>query len=457
METWVKKELSGWGRHPRLEAEVARPERQREVVAALADRAGRPVLAQGLSRSYGDVALLENGRVILTRRLDRMLDFDPATGWLKCEAGVSIQEIIETFLPRGFFLPVVPGTWFVTVGGAIGNDIHGKSHHVHGTFSDHVRAIELLTASGDIVRCGPDEEPELFWATVGGIGLTGIILTAEIQLIPVAGPWIVQESVRCENLAHFFEVSGQSGGFSHTVTWIDCVTKGKALGRGILQRGGHAPAGVAGDEGVLGKVKAGLSPLLQVPMDGPNWLLNAATIRLFNEAYFRKHPKGQVDSVIHYQPFFFPLDFVKDWNRIYGDRGFLQYQLVVPPDPEHRAIRDVLEAITASGMGSFLAVIKEFGDQVHGGLSFPRPGVTLALDFAFQGQRLLDLCDRLDDIVSDAGGRVYLGKDARLSRGHFRRQYPDWERWRAVKDRWDPNQVFQSALGQRLGLCGGGK
>ncbi len=457
MDTWVKKELYGWGRHPRLVAEVARPERQREVVADLAYRDGKPVLAHGLGRSYGDVALLENGRVILTRRLDRMLDFDPVSGWLKCEAGVSIQEIIETFLPRGYFLPVVPGTWFVTVGGAIGNDIHGKSHHVDGTFCDHVRTIELLTASGEIVRCSATEEPELFWATVGGIGLTGIILTAEVRLIPVAGPWIVQEAVRCENLAHFFEESGKSAAFTHTVTWIDCVTQGKALGRGILQRGGHAPAGVEGHEGALGKLKAGLSPFLQVPMDGPNWLLNTATIRLFNEAYFHKQPKGQSNSVIHYQPFFFPLDFVKDWNRVYGDRGFLQYQLVVPPDPEHRIIRQVLETITASGMGSFLAVIKEFGDQVHSGLSFPRPGVTLALDFAHQGQPLLDLCNRLDDIVSDAGGRVYLGKDARLSMTHFRRQYPEWETWRAVKDRWDPNQVFQSALGQRLGLCGGGK
>lgn len=457
METWTTQELYGWGRSPRLTAEVARPERQREVGAALADRGGKPVLAHGLGRSYGDVALIENGRVILTRRLDRMLDFDPETGWLRCEAGVSLEEIVKTFLPRGFFPPVVPGTWFVTVGGAIGNDIHGKSHHVDGTFCDHVRRIELLTASGDIVACGPDEEPELFWATVGGIGLTGIILTAEIRLNRVAGPWIVQESVRVENLEHFFEESARSAAFSHTVTWIDCATRGKGMGRGILQRGGHAPEGVVGRDGLLGKVKSTISPLLQMPVDGPNWLLNQASIRLFNEAYFRKHPKGQVDGVIHYQPFFFPLDFVKDWNRGYGPRGFLQYQLVVPPDPDHTVMRAALDTITKSGMGSFLAVIKEFGDQMHGGLSFPRSGTTLALDFGHAGQPLLDLCDRLDDLVSDAGGRVYLGKDARLSRRHFRRQYPEWEAWRAVKDRWDPQQVFQSALGQRLGLCGGGQ
>lgn len=457
MDRWAEQTLWGWGRHPRLPAQVARPERIAEVTAALNDRQGQPLLAHGLGRSYGDAALIENGRVVLTRRLDRMLDFDPQTGWLKCEAGVSILDLVKTFLPRGFFPPVVPGTQFVTLGGAIANDIHGKNHHCDGTICDHIRRIELLTASGEIVACGPDLEPELYWATVGGLGLTGVILTVEIKLAAVHGPYIDGESIRVENLDEFFAVSAESGDFSHTVTWIDCVTRGKSMGRGIFMRGRHAGPDVDPPSDVMGKVTAGLSPLLDVPVDGPGWLLNKASIKLFNTAYFHKQPKGRTAGIQHYEPFFFPLDFVRNWNRIYGARGFLQYQLVVPPDPDQRAIRAVLDAITASGMGSFLAVIKEFGDAVHGGLSFPQPGVTLALDFANYGAPLYDLLDRLDDIVADAGGRVYLGKDARLGRDHFRRMYPEWAAWKAVRDRWDPDNVFQSTLGQRLGLCGGAR
>jgi decaprenylphospho-beta-D-ribofuranose 2-oxidase len=225
------------------------------------------------------------------------------------------------------------------------------------------------------------------------------------------------------------------------------------MGRGIFMRGRHAtPEAAPAGPGVGERLKAAASPVLEVPLDAPGWLLNNVTIRAFNEAYFRKQLKPRTNSVVHYEPFFFPLDFVRDWNRLYGPRGFLQYQLVVPPDPEHRAIRTVLEQITASGMGSFLAVIKEFGERVHGGLSFPAPGVTLALDFPNYGQPLFELLDRLDDVVAEAGGRVYLCKDARLKRAQFRRMYPEWESWRAVRDRWDPDGVFQSELGRRLGL-----
>ncbi len=450
MQRWSEMELHGWGRYPRITSECARPERRADVVAALADRSGLPVLAHGLGRSYGDVALVRDGRVVLTRRLDRMLDFDPETGWLWCEAGVSIEDLIRVFLPRGWFPPVVPGTQFVTLGGAIANDIHGKNHHVDGTFCDHVRRFELLTASGEIVRCEPGSP--LFDATVGGLGLTGLILSVELKLCPVAGPWVETESVRVENLDHFFEVSAGSVDFSHTVSWIDCVTSGRSLGRGIFMRGRHAPAGVDPTPGLLGRVSDLVSPFLDVPLDGPPWLMNGLTMRAFNEAYFRKQRKGETRAVTNFQPFFFPLDFVGNWNRIYGSRGFLQYQLVVPHDPEHRAIRTVLEEITRARMASFLAVIKEFGETDHGGLSFPRPGVTLALDFANHGAPLLELLDRLDAVVAEAGGRVYLGKDARLPIERFRQMYPGWGDWKAVRDEHDPDRVFQSELGRRLGL-----
>ena len=232
-----------------------------------------------------------------------------------------------------------------------------------------------------------------------------------------------------------------------------CAARGARLGRGIFMRGRHSEE--IPSPRLLGRLERLASPFLRLPVDAPSGLMNRFTIRAFNESYFRKHPKGSLEQIVHYAPFFFPLDFVRDWNRVYGPKGFLQYQLVVPPDPDHRAIRAVLEEISESGMGSFLAVIKEFGEQFHGGLSFPRPGVTLALDFPNYGAPLFALLERLDAIVVEAGGRVYLGKDARLPRETFQKMYPEWEQWRAVRDEWDPAGVFSSMLGARLGLCGG--
>lgn len=446
---WATKQLAGWGRYPIVETEVSRPERRSELIAALDERGDKPLLAYGLGRSYGDSPLLADGRQVLTGRVDRMLDFDPQTGWLRCEAGVSLQEIIATFSPRGFFPPVVPGTQFVTVAGALANNIHGKNHHVAGCFGDHVRRVELLTASGDIVICDADNEPELFWATVGGLGLTGLILSLEVQLYPVETSAIEMESIRVENLDEFFEVSTESGGYTHTVSWVDCVKSGDAMGRGIFMRGRHAPRGVEAQTSFLDDIADFGQKLVDGRHFESNWLLNKATIRMFNEAYFRKHPPGMHESVVGYGPFFFPLDAVDNWNYAYGKRGFLQYQMVVP---EREAARAVLEVVSDSGMASFLAVIKEFGDQEHGGLSFPQAGVTLALDFPNFGRPLFEMLDRLDDIVVAAGGRVYLGKDARLSKENFRKMYPEWEKWKAVRDKWDPERVFQSELSKRLGL-----
>jgi len=454
MDRWAEQTLTGWGRFPSIRGLAARPERRRDVEQALSDRDEAPVLAFGRGRSYGDAALIQDGRTLLTQRLDRIISFDPRTGWLRCEAGVSLKTLVDLFVPRGFFPPVVPGTQFVSVGGAIANDIHGKNHHVDGTFSDHIRNVELLTAAGEIVICDARQESDLFWATVGGLGLTGIILAVDVKLAPIHNPWMQMESIRVENLDHFFEVSAESKGFSHTVSWIDSVSKGASLGRGIYMRGRHAEPGTTESVGLVAKAAAAVSPLLDVPFNGPNWLMNGLTMKAFNTAYFHKHPKGMKSVVSHYEPFFFPLDFVRNWNRIYGSRGMLQYQLVVPHDPEHTAVRDVLQTVTDAGLASFLSVIKEFGDDVHGGLSFPAPGVTLALDFPNSGQPLYEMLDRLDDIVADAGGRVYLGKDARLSKAHFQRMYPHWEAWKDIRDQWDPDHVFQSELGRRLGLSG---
>ncbi|MGC6417391.1 MAG: FAD-binding protein [Bradymonadia bacterium] len=454
MTVWAEQELNGWGRYPRRLMNAARAERLKDLPKVLQARENSPLINFGYGRSYGDAALLEGGRAVLTRRLNRLIAFDPKTGWLRCEAGVSIKELNELFVPRGFFPPVVPGTQFVTAGGALANDIHGKNHHIDGSFSDHVRNVDILTASGEIVRCDAETEPELFWATAGGLGLTGMILALDLKMVPIGSPLIYQESIRVESLDHFFEVNADSQGFTHTVSWIDSVTKGAAMGRGIYMRGRHAEFGTEHSPSFLGRIAGALSPVLDVPINGPNWLMNQATMKAFNVAYFRKHPKGTLKGAVHYEPFFFPLDFVRNWNRIYGKRGMLQYQLVVPHDPDNRAIRKVLNEVTTAGMASFLSVIKEFGPQVHGGLSFPAPGITLALDFPNTGQALLDMLDRLDAIVIEHGGRVYLGKDARLTRPAFQQMYPQWETWKETRDRWDPNHIFQSDLGRRLGLSG---
>lgn len=448
---WVPRDIEGWGRYPVVEALVARPERLSEIHAALDDREDDAILAHGLGRSYGDVATLKGGRVILTSRLNRMLAFDEATGWLRCEAGVSIKEIIDTFVPRGFFPPVVPGTQFVTVGGALANNIHGKNHHVDGCWGDHVRRVELLLASGDVVICDRKNKPELFWATVGGIGLTGLILSMEVQLIPIENRYIEMESIRVNNLDEFFEVSAESAGFTHTVSWIDCVKTGKNMGRGIFMRGRHAQADVKAPVGTLDRMSSFVQGLADGRPLHSNHLLNRATITLFNEAFFRKTPAGRSSAVTDYIPFFFPLDAVDHWNYVYGSRGFLQYQMVVP---SRDAVREILKIISESGMASFLAVIKEFGDIDHGGLSFPTKGITLALDFPNFGMPLLEMLERLDAITVSVGGRVYLGKDARLSKASFRQMYGEWDKWKEVRDKWDPEHVFQSDLGRRLGLSG---
>ncbi|MBN2801317.1 MAG: FAD-binding oxidoreductase [Deltaproteobacteria bacterium] len=444
MSTWAEQSLHGWGHYPVHGALVARPESPAEVAQALREHQGRGLLAYGLGRSYGDAPLLEGGQVLRTERLDRMLSFDDSTGWARIEAGVTVEDLARTFAPRGWFPPVVPGTWYVTAAGALANDIHGKNHHLDGTWADHVRRVELLTASGEVVVCDAEREPDLFWATVGGLGLTGLILSMEVRMVPIPGPYIEVETVKVRDLDHFFQVSAESGGYSHTVSWIDTTTRGRGMGRGHFMRGRWTAE----------RPPAGLHlPRLTVPFDAPNALLNRATITLFNEAYYQRQRAARVRAITGYEPFFFPLDAVDGWNRAYGPRGFLQYQLVVPHDPERRAIRAVMEAVTRSGMASFLAVIKEFGDRIHPHLSFPRPGVTLAMDFPNRGRPLLDLFDRLDRIVLDAGGRLYLGKDARLSRDTFRAMYPEWEGWRALRDTWDPEGVFRSSLGRRLGLC----
>ncbi|MCK6232452.1 FAD-binding oxidoreductase [Stenotrophomonas indicatrix] len=409
-----------WGRYPRVEQRII-PVLDRNGALPLPSDGGT-VLAHGNGRSYGDSCLNPGATLLTSRGLDRFIDFDPATGIVSCEAGVTLADILDIALPRGWFLPVTPGTRYATVGGAIGNDVHGKNHHRAGTFCHHVRCIELLRSDGSRQQLTPADSSGLFAATAGGLGLTGFITWVELQLRRVPGPWIETESIRFDNLDEFFELSRDSAeGFEYTVAWIDCLAKGANLGRGHFLRGDHAP----GDAQAATPSSA---PRRSMPLVPPVSLVNRLTLRPFNTLYYWRQPARHARQISHYQSYFYPLDGINHWNRMYGPRGFLQHQCVLPPATARDATAALLAEIARSGRGSFLAVLKEFGDRPSPGLmSFPRPGTTLALDFPNDGPDLLKMLDRLDRIVSDAGGAVYPAKDARMSGALFRQAYPAWE------------------------------
>lgn len=405
-----------WGRYPRVE----------QRLVALADaHAPLPavdgsLLPHGNGRSYGDSCLNPGGTVLHTRGLDHFIAFDPATGVLRCEAGMLLGEILDVVVPQGWFLPVMPGTGFVTVGGAIANDVHGKNHAVAGSFGHHVRAFELLRSDGGRRVCRPDDADGWFRATVGGLGLTGLVTWAELQLRRIPGPWMAGESVRFACLQEYFPlVSEASGGHEYTVAWIDCLARGGQLGRGLLHRADHAPA-LPGE--------AAPTRRLAMPFTPPVSLVNRASLRAFNTLLYRHQRGERAPRRQHYGEYFQPLDGVRDWNRMYGPRGFLQYQCVVPPRCAADAVAGLLRAISATGQGSFLAVLKPFGGHEPAGLlSFPRAGTTLALDFPNTGPDLFALLDRLDAITDEAGGAVYPAKDARWPGRRFRAAYPGWQ------------------------------
>lgn len=423
-----------WGRYPRLAP--ARVHVLRDRYAPLPDGRGGALLAWGLGRSYGDSCQIDGGTLIDTRRLDHFVDFDPATGRVRCEAGVRLADVLALAREHGWCLPVTPGTQFVTVGGAIANDVHGKNHHRAGTFGDHLLAFELLRSGGETLRCSPAENAGLFRATIGGLGLTGLVVCAEFQLAAVAGSWIDVETIRFANLDEFMALSGESdASHEYTAAWLDCVAKGSALGRGIFMRGNHtATCGLDRRNAVL-----------TVPVRPPMSLVNPVTLRAFNHLYYHRHPQAPRRTRQPFERFMYPLDRIRRWNLLYGPRGFVQYQCVVCRDARD-AIAAILERIAASGQGSFLAVLKAFGDRPAAGLcSFARPGLTLALDFPFRGEATLALLEALDGIVVDAAGAVYPAKDARMSAANFRRFFPHWE---ALERHRDP--AFMSSFWRRV-------
>lgn len=429
----MKTPISSWGK---LSAPLHEVISLRDRVSAAASIArATPGLPFGNGRSYGDAGLNPGGYLWLTRQLDHFIQFDPSSGRLRCEAGVLLQDIQRLLIPRGWILPVTPGTQLITVGGAIANDVHGKNHHVLGSFGDHVLSLELLRSDGQTLRCGPDQNPDWFAATVGGVGLTGLITEAVLQLRPTPGPWLDSESLPYTSLDAFFELADSSeAAWEHTVSWLDCLSP---QGRGIFLRANPAPAGNAATPS---------RPARSVPFTPPMSLVNTLTLRPFNWLYYQMKRRHAGRGLAHYESFFYPLDALLDWNRIYGPRGFYQYQSVVPRAAGHEAVGAMLRAIARAGEGSFLAVLKTFGArQPIGMLSFPRPGVTLALDFPNRGERSLRLMTELDAIVREAGGRLYLAKDARMPRDLFEQSYPRHREFSAYRD-----PGIRSGLSRRL-------
>jgi FAD/FMN-containing dehydrogenase len=445
-------QLSGWGGIAHDEARAYRPARIRDLEQCLHQDLDGGIIARGMGRSYGDSATLAGGSVILTERLNRMIAFDEERGVLTCESGVSFADILETFVPRGYFLPVTPGTKFVSVGGAIAADIHGKNHHLHGSLGNFVDSLDLRTALGLELHCSRNENSDVFWATIGGMGLTGVILRASIRLLRIETGFIRANFLRLENLDQLLDqFVHQPETANYSVAWVDCVATGPKMGRSVLIRGEHA-----GKDDIPSRDASSLlaQPRLRrmsVPVYAPNWLLNLYSVAAFNSLYYLRHPSRQ-RVLLPFDPFFYPLDKIGHWNRIYGRRGFIQYQALLPLESSLKGFPKLLGAIVDARVPSFLAVMKRTGEADAGMLSFCRPGVTIALDIPYSGAPLRELVSRLDSLVIDHGGRLYLAKDAISSPKIFCTMYPRLDEFRNVRARLDPQGRFISSQARRLGI-----
>ena len=423
-----------------------------DAAALLAARSSRGVLARGLARSYGDAAQSAGADVLDMTGADRVLAVDLARSEIEVEAGISLDRLMSLFVPLGLFVPVTPGTRYVTVGGAIAADIHGKNHHRAGTFSEHVRWLDLLVADGTVRRVGPRQDADLFWTTAGGMGLTGVILRARIAMTPIESARLVVDTDRTPDLDALLTLLAETDdAYDYSVAWVDCVATGRRMGRSVLTRGRFARRKELPARRQADPLRYSAAVRVSAPDVFPRGLLNRATVAAFNAVWYCKAPVRRRDELQTVPAFFHPLDGVGSWNRIYGPRGFVQYQFVVPFGQEE-ALRKALVRISSSGTASFLAVLKRFGQGNPGPLSFPTSGWTLALDIPVGGAALAGLLDGLDELVAGADGRIYLAKDSRAHPEVLARMYPELDRFRAVRHRVDPEGVFTSDLARRLSL-----
>lgn len=418
--------FESWGRYPRYEATVRPLHWQDEFPRAISG-VHDGVLPVGMGRSYGDVCLLNEGTLLHTTGMNRLLAFDEQTGLLTAESGITLAQILDFAVPRGWFLPVTPGTKYVTLGGAIANDIHGKNHEAAGSFGNHVPSFELVRSDGTHMLCSPIENPDFYSATIGGMGLTGLITWTQLRLKPIVSRLIDYEGIQFHGIDEFLAIKKQYADVEYTVAWVDCLSTGRNFARGIFMLGDHARS--------PGDLKPTPKPKLTFPFDAPGFALNKASISLFNSAFFHKQMKPHVKTQVDYEPFFYPLDKVLHWNRLYGKRGFVQFQFAIPWEHAKEGTIAILQEITRSGLASFLAVLKTFGDVPSlGMMSFPLSGFMFALDFPIKPGVTFPLMQRLGDMTREYGGRLYPAKDACMTPEQFQAFYPQWERFTRYKD-----------------------
>jgi decaprenylphospho-beta-D-ribofuranose 2-oxidase len=435
-----KFELSGWGRALAAEVRAWRPERAPGLQEAFrADREDGVIVYAG-GRSYGDAPLNSGGDVIMTERLDRILAADWDSGEVVCESGVTIGDLMGVALSHGFIVPVSPGTGFATVGGGLANDVHGKNQHRHGSFGDHVQWVDLMLPSGEVKRITPESDPDLFNATVGGIGLTGIMIAMSIKLRPVKSNAVLMREKKARNLDEFLAMQEEAREkHAYVVGWIDATARGGSLGRGIMESADDSQ----------GETNIPMGARKRMPVEMPGFAMNRVSIGLFNALYYHRLPFGGRERQVPVTQFLYPLDTIEDWNRLYGKRGFYQFQCALPQAESPVGLRKLMEAISDAGTGSFLAVLKGMGRWGRGHLSFPMPGFTLALDFPSK-PGVIELLGKLERITLDHGGRIYLAKDGAMQADSFAQMYPKLDGFRAVLDQIDPNRVMDSDMSRRL-------
>ncbi|WP_227936384.1 FAD-binding oxidoreductase [Alkalihalobacillus deserti] len=446
----VKGTLSGWANFSKDTGYMYRPEKYKDLQEILQSKYQFHYISRGLGRSYGDTALNKQGGIITNTRFNRFLYFDEQSQVLECEAGVTFREIIELFLPRGYALPVTPGTKYVTVGGAIANDVHGKNHHKDGSISNHILDIKLLTSSGEIMTCSRQENQDLFRATIGGIGLTGIILSSRIKLMKVESSFISVDYKKAAHLDEAIDILNETDElYQYSVAWIDCLSRNRTMGRSVLMLGNHASKGqVEYNEPLSLKNRR----KLKVPFNLPTFVLNPYSIKAFNSFYYRRF-KNTSGVLVDYDSFFYPLDVILSWNRIYGKTGFIQYQVVFPLEMSRQGLTKLLEKLSRARCCSFLGVLKRFGENGNGLLSFPRKGYTLALDIPFRGgERLLTFIRELDELVLGYGGVLYLAKDSLMTPSTFAMMYPELSAFQEIKAKIDPDGLFSSSMARRLNI-----
>ncbi|MFL5739175.1 MAG: FAD-binding protein [Flavisolibacter sp.] len=439
----MKKTIANWGNYPLMETEEKSFSFEKELSADLPNSS--QFIARGNGRCYGDASLAPH--TFSTLKYDKIISFDKEHGVFECQSGITLDQVLDVIVPQGWFLPVTPGTKFITVGGAVASDVHGKNHHVDGSFSAHVVDMDILLSNGDTITCSTDLNADLFRATCGGMGLTGIITRVRFQLKKIETSYIAQKQVKAANLEELIRLFDEYKHYTYSVAWIDCLKKGKEFGRSILILGEHAKREELDEEKKKNPLRLPGKRQISLPFSFPSFALNSFTVKAFNFLYYAKNRKKEINNIVSYEPFFYPLDAVLHWNRMYGKKGFVQYQFVLPLSSKEGLVR-ILQKISDAGLGSFLAVLKVFGPQ-HDLISFPQEGFTLALDFAVR-DGLFPFLDDLDRIVLEYGGRIYLSKDARMKPEIFWNSYPGAGEFVDIVKKYNPGFRINSEQAKRL-------